>query len=1293
MSNSQQLVLSFLGVRNSELFSNHWLEHRLVLEPEWANSQDTADAALNQLVALWKVQRTRVEHYGTEQALEEAFIQPVLRALGWELNYQTFLRGRKPDYALFLDNEAYDAALHAGPKNAEYWDYPALVADAKAWDRPLDRPSVVNTQREYPPEQIEWYLNNSLRDYAILTNGRLWRLIPRQHDAGQRRFQTYFECDLARLLDDRLHLLEEQAKQPGQLFDIWHGREDFLRFYLFLSPTAFRQGADGRPSLIRRAREGSNEYRLGVGEGLKQRVFDALSLCIEGFLSHPQNDLSHEHDVEVCRQESFVLLYRLLFILFAEDRKLLPYRVNRVYTDNRSLGRFRDEIAAKLDRVGQGRDNDYPPAQCDLWPDLTNLFDLIDRAAGRYGVPAYNGGLFDAESHPFLTEKALPDRHLARVIDQLGRAPDLRHPDLGLFRVDYRDLAIQHLGNVYEGLLELRPHYATEHMVVIRNRSSDRKEEKVVPEAADLDRGWEPTDRRYRQGQIYLLTDKGERRASGSYYTPNHIVDYIVEKTLGPMCSEIDAALTSEITAAEERHRTARGEDRFAAQATLDRLMADFDDRVLRLHIVDPSMGSGHFLIRACQFLAEQIATNPHAADPAAQELQGDEPTLTFWKRRVVERCLFGVDRNPLAVELAKLALWLETVAVDQPLTFLDHHLRHGDSLVGANLESLGGLPGTPPLLANLFEQQVKARMPALLEAMAMIGRMQSDTIKDVKEKDRLFRRTFEPVRTPLRQAAHVWTSCFFLPPDQQVSAAQYKEVLDHLDRPVKLDALLKTEPYRSAVVRCSSDDLPAFHWELEFPEVFFGKAGRREDGGFSAVIGNPPYDVLSDKETGRDLSAFKGFYESMDVYRPSFVGKNNLYKLFICRAMDLLGDGGSLGFITPMAVMGDEQASGIRQEMLRIGTFVVVDTFPQKDDSTRRVFREAKLSTGLFVLKKTSSATERNMKFTARVHPADQINDDSPTLRLSASELPLYDPSNLTMVSCSQADWDLGTKITGSGRLRRLGDFTTFFQGEVNETQQRAKGNLVTAEAGGKLVTRGASVCLYVVREASQGEDLYLNVEGFLAPPPNSRRVPADRKADHYLHCRVVLQESSPQNNFRRIIAALLPKGEFCNHTINYLPEHTSKLPLEFVLALLDSKLAEWYFRLGSTNAHVSQYQLRNLPCPEFVTVASDVDAATRQKLMVALMGGRLDEVFTVLSPHLDQVPFVPAIRDVVVEAAKLIVKIEMERGTISRTDRSALSEKAQPYQDLIDKLFYRMAGVTYAEAAGLEARLSTML
>jgi len=843
-------------------------------------------------------------------------------------------------------------------------------------------------------------------------------------------------------------------------------------------------------------------------------------------------------------------------------------------------------------------------------------------------------------------------------------------------------------------ILDLRPHFAIEDMVVIRNRSSERKEEKVVPEAAPLERGWQQTDRRYRRRSIYLLTDKGERRATGSYYTPNHIVDYIVDKTLGPLCEQIDQNLGIEIEGTQAEHLRARGERRDGLQRTLETLVADFDDRVLRLRVVDPAMGSGHFLIRACQYLAEQIATNPHTGDSATTALHGDEPTLVYWKRRVAESCLYGVDRNPMAVELAKLALWLETVAMNQPLTFLDHHLRQGDSLIGATVTDMGGLPGAP-LMANLFEQRVKSRLPALLRTAALIRKMPSDTLEQVKQKDRLFRKTFEPVREPFRQAAHVWTATYFLKREQQVSAEQYTSLLEALDKPNKVKSLLEQEPYKKAVVACSADGAAAFHWELEFPEVFFGDAGQRSDAGFDAVIGNPPYDVLSELEIGKDLSRFNDFIKHTTIYEPSMLGKNNLYKLFACRGLNLLTENGRLGFITPMAILGDKITRAIRREILRRGAFTAIEAFPQKDDPDRRVFREAKLSTAVFVVKKAASTTDREKSFVSRVHPANAIEVASPTLLLSAKEIPQYDPTNYTITSCDQADWDLAVKITNSGRISRLGQFVSFFQGEVNETNERKKGNLLSPESGGKLVTRGASVCLYAIRSTSQGEDLYLNVSRFLS---HKKRKSAagkggDRKADHYKWERVVLQESSPQNNFRRIIAACVGKGEFCNHTINYAPEHRSRVPLPFLLALLNSKLADWYFRLGSTNAHVSQYQLQNLPCPEFTSAPSQVDSELQEASLEALRSNRFLEVPDILAPGLAQAPFPPAVCQTIMEAVQKIIAIETARGEIARADRSALAPTAQKYQDLIDRLLYRMAGISDAEAEALEARLQQML
>jgi hypothetical protein len=387
---------------------------------------------LRRLAELWKVQRSRVGRYGDEQGLEEGFIQPVLRELRWKLKYQSYLQGREPEYALFLDDASLDAALAAERTSPAFWATAAVVADAKAWELSLDRPNRLGGKREYPPEQIEWYLDRRRRDYGILTNGKLWRLIPRELRPQQRRFQTYLEVDLPMILNG-------WAAATGNLADQAYHLDDFLVFYLFFSPAGFRESIE-RKSLVGRASEGSSEYRLGVSEGLMGQTFEALRICIEALLAYAPNGLNPDADLLRCREESFILLYRLLFILYAEDRRLLPYKVNRLYTDNRSLGRLRDDVSRNLDRTGPKLD-DFRRDSTALWDDLGDLFDLIDRGHARYGVPAYNGGLFDTEAHPFLNEKKLSDWHLARVIYHLGRAKDPDNPAAGLFRVDYRDLA------------------------------------------------------------------------------------------------------------------------------------------------------------------------------------------------------------------------------------------------------------------------------------------------------------------------------------------------------------------------------------------------------------------------------------------------------------------------------------------------------------------------------------------------------------------------------------------------------------------------------------------------------------------------------------------------------------------------------------------------------------------------------------------------------------------------------------------------------------------------------------
>ena len=1176
-----QLALPLSPVRNSEFLSNHWLQRRLPLEPEWCEQAAVAEAALAGLRVLWDIEKDRVRHYGDEAGLKEKFIQPVFKSLGWHLKYQAYLRTREPDYALFLSDADLSAAVAAGRRNPDFWVHAAVVADAKAWHVNLDRPTRTGGAREYPPEQIEWYLNRSLCDFGILTNGRLWRVVPRELGPARPRFQTYLEVDLQVLLDSLSPVGPQLSlRLGGTAFD------DFLRFYLLFGPVGFR-GTDERKPLVHRAVAGSSEYSIGVGEELKDRVFEALRLCVEGFLGHQHNALDPERDMRACQEHSLVFLYRLLFVMYAEDRGLLPYRRNRTYTRNRSLARHRDDVATRLDDVGRGLALDYSRHDTALWADLQDLFDLIDRGHASYGVPAYNGGLFDPEADDFLANKTLPDWYLARVLDQLGRAPEPDRLDLGLSRVDYRDLAIRQLGTVYEGLLEVRPRYASCDMRLVRRRQAGSDRELIQPDIDPVPRGCERTSVVYPSGSIYLATDKGERRSTGSYYTPAHIVDQMVQKTLGVRCAAILRQLEAEIASCRQTLADAAGEERLRLERRLQELCSAFDDRVLGLRVLDPAMGSGHFLIRACQYLAEEIATNPFTRDPVAERLEGDEPTITHWKRRVAENCLYGVDVNPMAVELAKLALWLETVAADAPLTFLDHHLQWGDSLIGPRMHRLNSLPRDEGLLAGEFARELQSALPALVEPLAAIRGLPSDSVEHVKKKEDIYKRHFLPVCRRFVVVAKLWTAEAMH--RDAVTSEQYARVVAALGTEQGFVQTMKSAWVQDALRLLLDYGVVPFAWELAYPRVFVGDGDAPGGGGFDVVLGNPPYEVLSERESGWPVGHLQRFFDCDPDLAPARGGKDNLYKLFVARCAALLSDGGYLSLIVPMSLLGDRQARGIRRMLLSHGRFKEIHAFPQKDDVARRVFPDAKLATALFVYCKRPGEHADSV-CASYVHSGRYIEDGASALRTDRDGVEAYDPENLTIVSCSQEDWDLMAALPRE-RIARLRDYVEFFQGEVNQTVAAAKGFLA-APGRGDLVARGANISLYQLREASQGEDIFLDVRAFL-----SRRN-KNSKAYHHRFERVGVQESSPQNNFRRIIACRIPSGRFCNHKVNYTTDAHARVPLELVLFVLNSGFADWYFRLGSTNAAVSHYQLRNIPCPRFGLVAGPVDRLVLDRL-----------------------------------------------------------------------------------------------
>jgi hypothetical protein len=269
---------------------------------------------------------------------------------------------------------------------------------------------------------------------------------------------------------------------------------------------------------------------------------------------------------------------------------------------------------------------------------------------------------------------------------------------------------------------------------------------------------------------------------------------------------------------------------------------------------------------------------------------------------------------------------------------------------------------------------------------------------------------------------------------------------------------------------------------------------------------------------------------------------------------------------------------------------------------------------------------------------------------------------------------------------MLRLNSCAEFFQGEVNQKNESRRGALTDAR-NGRLVVRGASICLYAVREASQGDDLFIDVARFLEGKGE------ETKAYHHRMSRVGLQESAPQNNFRRIIAAFIPEGEFCNHTVNYCTESSCQCGFSLLLAVLNSKLTDWYFRLGSSNAHVSQYQINNLPFPYFAELNDGAPDAAEERVLGQLRRGAVDEAFETLRPTLAEAPFPSSVRAAMIAASDRIAEIEAGRRAISRAERSALDPEAQPYQDFIDRLMFALAGLSEDDATALVDRYSRML
>lgn len=856
-----------------------------------------------------------------------------------------------------------------------------------------------------------------------------------------------------------------------------------------IGPAAL-DAAEGAPGALGTLLQAGDRHAAGVCRSLRSGVLQASGQILGALALRSRAFIDNE-----LFEQSLTIVYRLLFLLFAEARGLVP-AWHPVYRDSYSIEVLRDAALLKRSRG--------------LWDALRAIARLAHAGchAGSLTVTAFNGRLFSPARTPLAERRGLDDEAARRAIVAVSTraAPD----GDGRERISYRDLGVEQLGAVYETLLDYTPHV---------ERSAGRRP------------------------AVSLRPGSGVRKATGSFYTPQPLAAYLLRETLAPLV---------------------RG-------AT--------PEAILSLKVLDPAMGSGAFLVGACRFLADAYesalldAGRCHAGDIGPQE-------RAAIRRTIAERCLFGVDLNPTAVQLARLSLWLTTLAADRPLTFLDHHLRVGDSLAGTWIARLGAAPasrrkgGELPLFAELpVDEALRLALPIRFS----LSLDPNDTVAQVRAKERALGSLTAP-GSPLTRwtrVADLWCAAWFASPPLTPSA--FGTLADAI---LTGECTLPSETVRTVLARSSAAAAARrlFHWELEFPEVFFDAEGRcRPDAGFDAVVGNPPWDVVradgaGDRERQRaETSALVRFARDSGTYEATGDGHANRYQLFVDRAVALMRPGGRLGMVLPSGIVSDHGSAAVRR---RLFTRCAVDRIVGFDNRTgtfpiHRSVRFVLLTatagdtTGAIACRfgeTDAGALDRAGDVEGRADPSWFTNRLTPALlqQLSGDDWSIPD---------LRTPADLGILERASRLFRPLGaadGWHVRFGRELNATEDR------------RWLRPGRGWPVY------EGK----LIEPFRAGAASSARWRiAPRDAERLLggrarRARLAYRDVASATNRVTLIAAVLPPRSASTHTLFCL---RTLLPLRahlYLCAIFNSLVVNFLVRLRVTT-HVTTSIVERLPIP----------------------------------------------------------------------------------------------------------------
>ena len=1180
---------------NKPLFSQHYLDYRIQECPEW---QLDVKLDFEQLKNLYLSKKAILPTLNEAQT-EDIFIKPVLDILGFSNIPQVVTRGKgraeRPDYALFANEADRDTAYSLQSHETAFYGRVLVIAEAKYWERPLSKVSA-NDKRdifknENPSFQISSYLTGTGVDWGILTNGREWRLYYRQASSTATEF---YPVDLVELLEsDKL--------------------EQFKYFWLFFRSAAFEKDSYNK-NFLERVREGSTTYATQVGNELKTLVFEQIFPDLAGGFVADAIRRGKTGEPKQIYAATLSFLYKLLFLLYAEARNLLP--ITTAYRDY-SLIKITQEIAESVDKQ-----KTLSGTSTKIYKSLLSLFEIVDRGDSALEVPRYNGGLFhfdfheaeDIKDYPdnyFLYEHQLSDAVLFPALDKLARFEKLP--------IDYSFLGVRQLGSIYEGLLEYR--------VVIADGNT---------------------------GKVYLENDKGERKATGSYYTPDYIVKYIVSHTLKPILEERKQKFADLMTQISQLHeKMADGrlgvQSRNGLQKDLQRLERKSTNTLLDIKICDPAMGSGHFLVEAVDYFTDELIIilneypehNPvlemlkQTREGILANLQQQGITIDVNKledtqllqRVVMKRCIYGVDLNPMAVELAKVSLWLHSFTIGAPLSFLDHHLRCGNSLIGttareAEANMVKEESGQLNFLTGPFVGLLRAA-----EIMRGVSTLSDATFAEVETSERLFKE-FDQAAKPYKRLLDIYVSKYF-----------GLKRADHFLRVYGTNAInANSENMNAADIAVYEDarklfeEKRFFHWDLEFPEVFIDleNASWKENPGFDVVIGNPPYGLVE------SLTWLSNLYNDCFVYFWSFGLKNT------CKD-------GYISFIIPAAMLTGINYMTLRSNMINFSCIKEIIVLPYN------TFLDAYIDTCIIILQvdnpqKDYDVDTKKMGKKDKIQILDHANYDKINIQTWKEDANFKFILSMELIKIQRIKKDANFINLGSfTRIERgvqLYDFKKHTKDQIksdflreNElTKFDSKDNYYPELLGKelsryRLESEKKSYIKYCDDLASKRDQIF-----FTSPRIVLRRLLSRRGELMSCYCTDILITTDSILNILVLDVNINPK---------------------FITALINSKLLSWFYTNSSTISvkddfpQVTYEELKSLPVPK---ISFTTPPEKRQEYLENTINlyqkyqinHNPDILFTQIDHHLNQQPSeADVIHDFLAYLAEQMIELNKQKQT----------------------------------------------